>query len=143
MPESMNTPAGTGDSPHRDRVAVALSRHLGILPSAAGQVLKGQLNYRVRSVILAFNEANEPERRNRWLAPILAALQGVASEPLSRELVIRAQQADAMEEAAESAYHTDPSPGTRECWIRALDHQLTTTLALRDALVRERQAEVA
>jgi hypothetical protein len=143
MSDSMASPAVSGESPHRDRVAIALGRRLGLLPNSAAQVLKGHLAYRVQQVILAFDETHEFQRRDRWLLPIHAALQGVANEPLSRELWIRAQQADAQEEVAEAAYHTDPNPATRDQLIRALDHQITTSLAVRDALVRERQAEVA
>lgn len=77
------------------------------------------------------------ERRERWLLPIRAAFDRLAEESLTRALILRAQQADASEDVAESAYLADPCPATREAWIRSLDQQAATNMALRMALVRD------
>lgn len=137
MATSLRPSRGAANYPKRDRVAEALARRLSLLPSSARQILVGSLNYRVAEVIGAFDDAHEVERRERWLLPIRAAFERLAEESLTRALVIRAQQADASEDVAESAYLTDPSPATRDAWIRALDQQAATNLALRMALVRD------
>jgi len=127
----------------RDPVAAALGRRLGLKPESAHQVLVGQLNYRTAEVILAHNDVHATERRDRWLTPITAAQAGVAEEPLTRGLIIRAQEADALEDVRESAYLADPSPANRDAWLRALDHQSVCNLALRMALVRDRREHLA
>ncbi len=125
----------------RDRVAEALARRLDILPSAARQVLVGQLNWRVAAVIASFNDVNEFERREAWMAPIRAAMDGLAFEANTRELRIRAEQADAEEEIADRAFREDPSPLNRDRLIRAKMAQSTTSLAEAMALINERRQE--
>lgn len=129
--------------PRRDRVADALAKLLGILPSAARQVLVGQLNWRVALVIRAFSETNEFERRETWLAPIRAAMDGLAFEPNTRELRIRAEQADAEEEIADRMFREDPSPLNRDRLIRAKLAQHATSLAEAMALTNERREAAA
>lgn len=127
----------------RDRVAEALAKRLLMKPESAHQVLVGQLNFRVAEIIGAFRDANEPERLERWLGPIRAALEFVAEEPLTRALIIRAQEADAAEDVAESAYLTDPCPATQDHWIRRIREQRVAGLALDMALVRDRREHLA
>lgn len=137
--------SGTGSRTYQrhDRVADRLAQRLGMLASSARQVLVGQLNYRVAAVIGAFNDTNELERRERWLLPIRSALESVAEEPLSRALILKAQEADAAEDVCESAFLNDPCPLNRDAWLRALDQQAVTTMALRMALIRDRREQVA
>lgn len=127
----------------RDRVAEALAKRLQMKPESAHQVLVGPLAWRCAEAINAFHETHEFARGERWAMPIRAALAQVAEEPLTRLLIVRAQEADAAEDVAESAYLANPCPATRDAWIQKLDHQSTCNLALRMALVRDRREQFA
>jgi hypothetical protein len=142
MATSLRVRPSPGTYQRRDRVAEALARRLQILPESARQILVGPLAWRAAECINAFRETNEFDRGERWVVPIRAALEHVAEEPLSRTLIVRAQEADAIEDMRESAYLADPSPANRDAWLRALDHQHTCNLALRMALTRDRREEL-
>lgn len=139
------SPARTGGGKgERDAVAQALTRLLGMgSPEAARKVIYGDLPYRVVQIIRAFDEVGDWERRERWVAPIRAALQKVAFEPYSKELLLRAQVADSDEEVAQTAFQNDAGPLTRDRYIKALIDQATTSYALAMALINERREAAA
>ncbi len=126
----------------RELVALRVAGTTG----AAHQVLVGPLNDKVARIITAFVRSEKLERLERWLAPIRAALLGVVDVPLSNQLIVEAQQADALEEITEARFNAHNSIDNAQAWLRAMDAASAKSLELRAALSRwitdqrERQA---
>jgi hypothetical protein len=64
-----------------------------------------------------------------------ARLVRQARVPYSAALALDAQTADLAEDVAETNYHLNPSPDTRDEWVRTIDKSVLRLLAVRDALV--------
>lgn len=143
LPANLMAGAKSGNSPKRDRVAEALARRLGILPESARQVLMSPVRFKVAEIIASFDDVQEYQRRERWLAPIRAAMENLAWEPYTMELRVAAEEADSEEDKAQTLYREDPTPANRERLIRAKLEQSTTSLAEAMALINEKRAEAA
>jgi hypothetical protein len=142
---SAHLPDALGESKgQRDPVARAYGQRIGQTPDSARKILySGDLPYRVVEAIGAFDDVHEFERRERWLAPIRAALLKVAFEPFSADLMRKAQAADAAEEVAQTEFQLSGGPVERDRYVRALIEQATTSYALAMALIREKREAAA
>lgn len=102
------------------QVARLLAPKLGLTEGSAHQVLHGHLAHRAAAVIESFYEAGDYEGLTRWAAPIVAALDRYPIVPVSPDLLVAAQEADAAEDVAETAYHVHRSRDAALEWFRRL-----------------------
>jgi hypothetical protein len=121
------------------RVDQALARELGISEARSHRILYQwpRLLDVVPAAIRAYRDAGDLLGLARLSAVADAARAAVASERprLTAALLVGAQDADATEEVAETAYHTNPGRATAEAFVRALDRQQFAAATLRAALV--------
>jgi hypothetical protein len=71
----------------------------------------------------------------KMMAPVEAALAGLAVPPLGDEVIAAAVRPDEEESIARDAYLMDPTPTHRRAWRVALERQRATSLPLYLALV--------
>jgi len=123
--------------PVRDgvRVDVAMGRVLGISATRCHRILYEfpRLLDVVQAAVQAYREAGDILGLVRLKATVEAA--DMAAERLTGALCVAAQEADAAEEVAETAYHANPCRATAEAFVRALDKQQLAAATLRAALV--------
>lgn len=100
-----------------------------------------EINVRAAAIITGLLDVNAVERAAKFYAPILAAMERIKPLPV-REVMPTAQQADANDEPAETAYALNPSRDTRRAFIQRTKRQLITTLQLLVALEHEDATDV-
>jgi hypothetical protein len=129
--------ARIGQYSRRDgvRVDAALAQELGISEARAHRLLYSwpRLLDVVAAAVRAYRTAGDLVGLHRLAETARAA---TTERPILRPaLLIAAQDADAAEEVAETAYHTNPCRATAEAFVRAQDKQQLHAALVRAALV--------
>lgn len=129
--------AAVAKYPRRDgvRVDTVFARELGISEARGHRALyeHPRLVDMVRAAVVAYRETGDLLGLTRLKAAVEAG--DMVAERLTGALFVAAQEADAAEEVAETAYLAQPSRATAEAFVRALDKQQMTAATLRAALV--------
>lgn len=123
---------------HSDPVARFVSVEFGLTPKTCEHRIRN-LPRECAAVIRAFHALGDGVRLERFVRPILTAYEQREAPPLVPATWTLAQDADAHEERAETAYHIDPSDGNLDRYVRALEAQQQRGDALLMAARAEQQ----
>ena len=118
------------------RWAQALAADVGLAPATIEwQVHRGAraIQHVVARILLQLR-TTDADLYAKVAAPIEAAMRGVAAQPLTSDLICEAQEADAAEELAESAYLATRTVEALREWRRRVEVQRATSLHLYLAL---------
>lgn len=77
---------------------------------------------------------NDRRLLDKLMSKVDAALARLPEEELTPALVLECQRPDLAEEAAEAAYHAEPTADTRRAWAAAVRVQRASSLRLLMAL---------
>lgn len=119
-----------------DPVARYAAPGLGMKPQSVAHLMR-DLGPRCAHIIGAFRALKDDVRLARFMAPILAALDGREAPPLVPATFELAQQADAREDIDEVAYLLTPSDQNLERLIRSSEMEILRQTARLDALKAE------
>lgn len=127
-------------SGHTDPVAhdVELRRELGLAPKTIQHLIE-KLPDQAAAIIRAFHRHAATLRHRRFVRKIREADEQREAPPFVAATKQLAQDADANEEAAETAFHLDPSDANLDRWIRAQEAQQLRGDALLMAAYAERE----
>ena len=121
------------------RVIEAIARQLGCQPCTVRDYISGhhQLGPLVAAIVAGLKAAGEDARAERILAPIRAAMNGIAHPELTTSLLLQERTADGDESTSLVRFIRDPSATHRRALVRDLDVEITIKTELRQALAAE------
>ncbi len=138
MASNLRPPAESGQyrAPKSVRRDGALARYV----DAGGSTTLGgahQKELRLKASLRTLLACLPADRATRFLESARAFIRDVA-RPVDRERFLAADAADRAEDTAELRYHLDPTPATKETFIRALYAEGGASLALARDLEAQR-----
>lgn len=123
------------------RVTAHVAMARGISEASAHQDLYGdparRLNLKVATVITALQQSGDRAALAHFLAPIEAAIRGIAAPAESDRLAEQAQVADGDEETAGVRYYRNRTLENAKAYILAIDTQNALGLEERMAVAHE------
>lgn len=118
---------------------LAIARQLGKRPATVRDWISGhhQFGPLVAAVVSGLKAAGEDERAERVLAPIRAAMRGIAHPELTTSLLLQERTADGDEATSLVRFLREPGASHARTVIRDLDIEITIKTELRAALASE------
>lgn len=130
--------AESSATPNIGRAAQLAAQEIGCQPKTAAHHIS-EVKFVAAAIVRAYRRTADEAGLEAFLRPIRQAQEGSPRE-VTDELVLDEQTADSREDEAEVAYLRNPTPATRDTWIRQLRRQAALTSALADALEAERES---